>query len=388
MLFEILRKNGVEAGFARRAESITLLRQMRIQVDRWRFFSGGVRSVSVFAVLLAFAAPSMLQAAPRKAAANKRAKQLLIYSIDVEGGQATLLVTPSGDSLLVDAGWPDHNGRDARRIQAAMRDAGIKSIDKLLITHYHTDHVGGVPNLVARVSVSQFLDHGPDREDSNATRINYANYLEAIGNKLHRVVRPGDTIAVRGLKVEVLTADGKHIAKVPGIKRRPNPYCANEKQWPADPTENARSVGILVRFGRFSFLDMGDLTGAKEMALMCPDNPIGTVDLFLVSHHGMDLSNSRALVDAIHPLVAIMNNGARKGDKPAAWETVHSSPGLENLWQLHTGEDAGAHNVADAYIANVKGGADGAYIKVVASRDGRFSVTNSRTGFTKDYWRK
>ena len=371
-----------------RAASSRLLRQMRNLAKGWRFFSGGMRWALVLAAVMACVAPCVLQAAPRKAETNKRAKQLLIYSIDVEGGQATLLVSPAGDSLLVDTGWPDHDGRDAKRIQAAMRDAGIKSIDKLLITHYHTDHVGGVPNLVARVSVSQFLDHGPNREDSNETRINYANYLASIGNKMHRVVEPGDSIAVQGLNVVVLTADGKHIARVPGIKPQPNPYCAKEKQWPADPTENARSVGILVRFGRFSFLDMGDLTGAKEVALMCPDNPIGTVDLFLVSHHGMDLSNSHALVDAIHPLVAIMNNGAHKGDKPAAWETVHSAPGLENLWQLHKGEDAGARNVADAYIANVPGSTDGAYIKVEASRDGRFSVTNERTGFTKEYWRK
>ena len=368
--------------------SSKLLRQMRNRVHRCRIFPGGVCIAFLLAAMLACVAPQVLRAAPRKAETRRDTKQLLIYSIDVEGGQSTLLVSPTGDSLLVDTGWPDHDGRDAKRIQAAMRDAGITSIDKLLITHYHTDHVGGVPNLVTRVSVSQFLDHGPNREDSNETRINYANYLASIGNKLHRVVKPGDSIAVQDLNVVVLTADGQHISAVPGIRPQPNQYCAGEKKWPEDPTENARSVGILVRFGRFSFLDMGDLTGAKEVALMCPDNPIGTVDLFLVSHHGMDLSNSRALVWAIHPLVAIMNKGAHKGNKPAAWETVHSSPGLENLWQLHTGEDAGAHNVADAYVANVPGSADGAYIKVVASRDGRFSVTNSRTGFTKEYWRK
>ncbi|MGH9589553.1 MAG: ComEC/Rec2 family competence protein [Terracidiphilus sp.] len=339
--------------------------------------------VWMLAALLTLAAPAMLRAAHRD-----RAEHLLIYSIDVEGGQSTLLVGPGGDTLLVDTGWSGHNGRDAERIQAAMRDAGVTRIDHLLITHYHVDHVGGVPNLVSRVQVGEFLDHGPNREDSNSTRIGYANYRGAIGDKLHRVVKPGDTIAMRGVSVVVLTADGEHISAVPGIKPTANPYCATEKKWPADPSENARSSGILVRFGRFSFLDLGDLTGAKEVALMCPNNPIGTVDLFLVSHHGMDWSNSHALVDAIHPLVAIMNNGAHKAGMPVAWETVHTSPGLEALWQLHTAENPGSKNSPEQFIANPAGDGDGSYIKMVASENGSFSVTNSRTGLTKQYRRK
>jgi hypothetical protein len=260
----------------------------------------------------------------------------------------------------------------------------------LLITHYHTDHVGGVPNLVAKVQVGEFLDHGPNREDSASTRDGYSAYLKAIEGHAHRAVHPGDTIAISGLKVVVLTADGEHISVVPGITPRPNPYCASEKSWPDDPTENARSSGILVTFGKFKFLDLGDLTGQKEVALVCPNNPIGTVDLYLVNHHGMDLSNSRALVDAIHPRVAIMNNGAHKAGMPAAWQTVHDSPGLEDLWQLHTAEGSdAAHNSPEALIANPKGSAgtaaDGAYFKVVASPNGSFSVTNTRTGQTKEY---
>lgn len=321
-------------------------------------------------------------------AAHRNARHLLIYSIDVEGGQSTLIVGPEGDSMLVDTGWPGNNGRDAERIQAAMRDAGVAKIDHLLITHYHVDHVGGEPNLVAHVQVGEFLDHGRNREDSSSTRLGYAKYLETIGDKLHRVVKPGDTISMHDMSVVVLAADGEHISAVPGIKPVPNRYCASEQKWPDDPSENARSNGILLRFGRFSFLDLGDLTGAKEVALMCPDNPIGTVDLFLVSHHGMDLSNSHALVDAVHPLVAIMNNGAHKGGKPVAWQTVHSSPGLEALWQLHTAEDPGSKNSPEQYIANPAGDGDGAYIKVVASENGSFTVTNSRTGLTREYMRK
>jgi beta-lactamase superfamily II metal-dependent hydrolase len=326
----------------------------------------------------------------RAQAQTSDAKHLLIYTIDVEGGQSTLLVSPSGGSMLVDTGWPGNNGRDAVRIQAAMKDAGITQIDHVLITHFHTDHVGGVPELVKHVKVGEFIDHGPNREDSDITRHDFAAYLKAIGDTPRRIVHPGDTIAIPGLKVVVLAADGERIAAVPGIKPEPNPYCATERAWPVDPSENARSNGILVTFGKFKFLDLGDLTGAKEVALVCPNNPIGAVDLYLVDHHGMNLSNARALVDAIHPVASIMINGAHKAGMPEAWQTVHDSPGMQDLYMLHTAEGSDdAHNSAEPLIANPKGSTtDGAYFKVVASASGAFSITNSRTGQTKDYRRK
>jgi competence protein ComEC len=344
---------------------------------------------------------------PRALRAQKNPSgHLLIYSIDVEGGQSTLLVSPTGASLLVDTGWPSVNGRDpdpyrqgmhkagmpdedARdvgRIQAAMADAGVSKLDYVLITHFHVDHVGGVPNLVQRVKVGEFLDHGVNREDSDITRHDYAAYIKAIGATPRRVVHPGDAIGIPGLTTIVLTADGEHIHAVPGVKPEPNPYCASEPHWDLDSTENPRSAGILVRFGKFRFLDLGDLTKAKEIPLVCPDNLIDRVDLYLVNHHGMNLSNSRAFVDAIHPRVAIMNNGAHKAGSPEAWQTVHESPGLIDLWQLHTAEGSdAAHNSPDGLIANIKGGDDGHYLKVIASKDGSFSVTNARTGQTRDY---
>jgi beta-lactamase superfamily II metal-dependent hydrolase len=320
----------------------------------------------------------------------KPANHLLIYAIDVEGGQSTLLVdTSTHASLLIDTGWPTSDGRDATRIQAAMLDAGITRIDHLLITHFHVDHVGGVPELVKRVPIGEFLDHGENREDSDITRRDYAAYLKAIEGKPRRIVHPGDKIDLPGLDAIVLTADGEHIAAVPGIKPTPAPYCATEPKWDLDETENPRSAGVLIRFGKFRFLDLGDLTKAKEIPLACPDNLIGTVDVYLVNHHGFNLSNSRAFVHAIHPRVAIMDNGAHKAGSPEAWQTVHDSPGLEDLWMLHTAEDSDtAHNSAEALIANVRGGTDGAWLKVVASPNGSFSVTNSRTGQTKDYLRK
>lgn len=341
----------------------------------------------LFRALVVLLCICMLQMAQ---AQSKSAKKLLIYSIDVDGGQTTLIVSPSGASMMVDTGWPDRDGRYFPRIQTAMKDAGVTRIDHVLITHYHVDHVGGVADLLKHVEVGEFIDHGENREDTNMGRQGYAAYLKAIEGKPRRIVKPGDSILIPGLNITVLAADGQHISAVPGIKPQPNSYCATERKWEEDSTENARSTGFLLTYGKFKFLDLGDLTGAKEVALMCPNNPIGTVDLYLVDHHGMDLSNARALVHAIHPRVAIMNNGARKAGMPEAWQTVHDSPGLEDLYMVHTAEGSdAAHNSPEALIANPKGSTpDGAYFKVVASSNGSFSVTNTRTGNTKEYAHK
>ena len=238
-------------------------------------------AMAAFALLFCFSA---LQTK----AQNKPSKQLLIYSIDVDGGQTTLIVSPSKASMMVDTGWPDRDGRYWERIQAAMKDAGITRVDHVLITHYHTDHVGGVPDLIKHVEVGEFIDHGENREDTNMGRQGYAAYVKAIEGKSRRIVQPGDAIQIPGLNVVVLTADGEHISAVPGIKPQPNSFCATERKWENDPTENARSTGVLLTYGKFKFLDLGDLTGAKEVALVCPNNPIGPVDLYLVDHHGMD----------------------------------------------------------------------------------------------------
>jgi len=322
-------------------------------------------------------------------AAAAKSKPLQIYFIDVEGGQATLVVSPSGQSLLIDTGWPGYEGRDADRIVAAAHQAGIQQLDFVLITHYHRDHVGGVPQLADGIKIGTFVDHGPNLEDSQVTRADYAAYEKAIGGHAHVVVKPGWGLPIKGIEVRALTAAGDHITSPLAGEGKPNSFCGSEPAAAVDNTENARSLGVLITYGQFRFLDLGDLTKKKELELACPNNMLGTVDLFLVTHHGADLSNPKALVWALHPRVAVIDNGPRKGSSPAAWKIVHDSPGLEDLWQLHyAAESDREHNIAEERIANVKENCEGKYLKVTAESDGAFAVVNSRTGVEKKYPKK
>ena len=315
--------------------------------------------------------------------------KLRVYFIDVEGGQSTLFVTPAGKSLLIDTGWPGNNFRDADRIAAAAKSAGLSRIDSVLITHYHDDHVGGVPQLVQRIPVGTFIDHGPNRElDHGATERGYAAFQKVLAEtKAKEIVpKPGDRLPIQGMDVTVISADGKVIQSPLTGAGEPNPFCKQSEIRPPDQTENARSLGVLIRFGNLKILDLGDLTWDKERDLMCPDNRLGKVDVLVVSHHGWYQSSSPALVDAIHPRVAIMDNGAKKGGSIPVLDTVRKAPGIEALWQLHYSDEGGAaHNTKSEYIANLDGPDAGHDIEVTASRDGSFTVHNSRTGMDKDY---
>lgn len=331
---------------------------------------------------------SLLQAFVNVQAAEA-SKPLQFYFVDVEGGQATLVVSPSGESLLIDTGWPGYEGRDADRILAAAHQAGLKQIDYVLITHYHRDHVGGVPQLVDGIKVGTFVDHGPNLEDSQVTRADYAAYEKAIAGHAHVIVKPGWALPIKGIQVHVISAAGEHISEpLPGAGQA-NSYCAAEPSALVDDTENARSLGVMITYGQFRFLDLGDLTKKKELEIACPNNLLGRVDLFLVTHHGADLSNPKALVWALHPQVAIVDNGARKGASPAAWQVVHDSPGLQDVWQLHYAEESDkAHNTDPERIANVKENCEGKFLNVTAQKDGSFTVINGRTAEEKKYSRK
>jgi beta-lactamase superfamily II metal-dependent hydrolase len=314
--------------------------------------------------------------------------KLRVFAVDVEGGQATLFVTPAGQSLLIDTGYPDNDGRDANRIAAVVKEAGLQKIDYALITHYHTDHVGGVAQLLDRVRVGAFIDHGPNREDDAAAQRMYAAYEKAVSSKkLKRIlVKPGDVLPIVGMKATVVSADGKLIDAPLESGGEPNSYCKDAEVRPPDNTENARSLGVQIVFGKLKLLDLGDLTWDKEMELVCPANKLGHADIYIVSHHGMNMSSSPAMVHALGARVAIMENGTKKGGSVPALETIESSPGLETLWQLHFSEEGGEElNTADDYIANTESADAGNFLELSGSGDGSFDVRNSRTGLVKHY---
>jgi len=349
------------------------------------------------------------------AAQDRTARTLDIYVIDVEGGNATLFVSPSRESLLIDTG----NGgpaamRDADRIMAAVKDAGLTQIDHLITTHYHGDHFGAMAEVAGRIPVREFIDHGPSVEKNAGTDAFLQNVYPGLYAKgRHTVVQPGHKFSMGDVEVRIVESAGKPVsAAVPGAGR-PNPYCASTQPLEPDPGENAQSVGSHFTFGRFRALHMGDLTWNKEIELMCPANRLGEVDLFVVSHHGQAISNSPVLVHAIQPRVAVINNGTRKGGQPDAMKVLFSAPRLEAIWQLHFSQLSGQeYTVPGMFIANgvdeqapampiapltpPARGAPGAtpapvhngpayWIKISARQDGSFTVTNTRNAFSKAY---
>jgi beta-lactamase superfamily II metal-dependent hydrolase len=387
---------------------------------------------SLLLLLLLAAAASLLAQSPAS-------KSLDIYVVDTEGGKAALWIAPSGETVLIDSGNP--GDRDLGRIMEAVTAAGVTKIDYLISTHYHVDHVGGLQDLVKRIPVTTFVDHGPTVEGPNVPNLReqvqgfQAAYAELYGKAKHLVVKPGDRLPLTGLDWRIVTSAGQALktpmSGAPGAGR-PNPACAGTtpKDITTDP-ENGQSVGSVITLGQFRAADFGDLLWNKEIELMCPANPIGTVDLFMVSHHGLNASNSPALVLGLHPRAAVMQNGTGKGAAIDVMQVLRSSPGLEDIWQLHWSYTAGIeHNAPGVFIANVEdpatmaarltapqrgggGGAPGAaaggagapgggrgpggfggaaqshtpayWIKVSAHADGSFTISNSRNSFSKTY---
>jgi beta-lactamase superfamily II metal-dependent hydrolase len=319
--------------------------------------------------------------------AGLSAKDLKIYFIDVEGGQCTLIVSPKGESLLVDTGWPGFNGRDADRIAKQAKKAGVKVIDWLLITHFHTDHVGGITLLMDRMTVRNLISHGTNTETGRGADLLWKQYDEARQKAKEMIVKPGDMIPVKGLEIEVITARGEIIpgnAKLAAGAAQ-NPNCTGVQPKNPDPTENARSIGFLLKYGNFRFLDLADLTWNKEMDVACPVNKVGKVDLYLTNHHGLLASNNPAMVHALGAKAMVMNNGDKKGGEAAAIDSMRKAPGLKDFWQLHYSINAGKdHNVEDPYIANLTA-PGGFHLEVTAKENGSFTIVNQRNKFTKTY---
>ncbi|HVZ60820.1 MAG TPA: MBL fold metallo-hydrolase [Terriglobales bacterium] len=369
---------------------------------------------------LAFFLALSVAAAPAVAQTHA-ARTFDIYVTDMEGGNSTLFVSPSGESVLIDTGsgsYPGTNAADGRsrdvdRILEAVEDAGLKQIDYLITTHWHGDHFGGLAELARRIPVRHFIDHGPQIvENDRATEFLRDVYPKLYEKATRTIAKPGDKIPVAGLDWRVVSSAGVGIkTPLPGAGA-PNPYCASYKPIDefSDGEENAASVASVVTFGRFRVAHMGDMTQSREFKLMCPNNKVGTIDLLVVSHHGLAVSNSEALVHALHPRVAVMNNGTRKGGPPEVMKVLYTSPGLEDLWQMHFSVLSGQeYTVPGLFIANMfddqppampinpvpqppRGGPPAPahngkayWIKVSAQSDGTFTVTNGRNQFSKTY---
>ena len=314
---------------------------------------------------------------------------LEIYWIDVEGGAATLIVSPSRQSLLVDTGWRKDD-RDARRIhEVATRVAGLKKIDYLVITHFHADHVGGVGALAKLMPVDRFLDHGDTVENRPGQAADeWALYQDASkGRRLQ--VKPGDKIPLRGLDITIAAANGELIAgPINGGGPNSAALCSDPMLKKPDNGENGRSVGFLLQYGKFRFLDLGDLTWNKEIEMVCPVNRLGRVDLLQVNHHGMDLSGAPQFINSVAASVAIMNNGPRKGGVGTYLDIVKRAPGLQDLWQLHFSlVTERERNTAEPFIANLdeEAACTGHYLKASIFPDGRFTITNTRNDVSKTY---
>jgi competence protein ComEC len=312
-------------------------------------------------------------------------KTLDIYWIDAEGGAATLIVTPSGQSLLADTG--NAGDRDAQRIyDVATKQAHLKKIDIVLITHFHSDHVGGAAALAKLIPIGAFIDHGDSVETQNPNDAALWEAYKTLSAGKRKSLAVGDKLPLKGVAIDIVTSNGNVLSKGGSA----NSYCSSAVKKDPDPTENARSLGFKLTYGKFTFLDLGDLTWNKELELSCPQNNAGQVTLFQATHHGFfnDNSGAPAHVWALHPQVVIVNNGPRKGLGASAWDTIAKIPDLEDTWQVHLSlaTDA-AHNAGDQKIANAEPTPEckGNFLKASISSSGKYTITNSRNGFSKSY---
>ena len=331
-------------------------------------------------VLLGVLSASVLFGAPRN---------LEIYWIDAEGGAATLIVAPSGESMLVDTANRTPDDRDAKRIMAAVEQAGLKQIDILLTTHFHGDHIGAMPALAKMVPIMKYMDHGESIEIARPNvAAAYQAYVEQSAGK-RTILKAGDRIPLKGVEITVLMSAGQPISKAMKGAGTMNPACPDFKEHGAEPDpDNDMSVGFLLKYGNFDFIDMGDLTWNFEQKLVCPLNLIGTVDVYQTTHHGLDRSNSPQFVWAIQPKVMVMNDGPRKGGPASVFEILRKSPGVQDIWQGHLALGTPKEtNTDEQMIANLgpTTGCTGNLLKLSVAEDGKYTMTNARNGFSKSY---
>jgi hypothetical protein len=288
----------------------------------------------------------------------------------VEGGGATLIVTPAGESVLVDTGWP--GARDADRIQRAAREAGVARIDHLVTTHWHADHFGGVTALAERLPIGRFYDHGfPEGTPTDIDPKLKAAYLQVTQGR-STILHPGDEISLRAapgtppISLSVVTSGGIVLGEAPGsAQTRSCPAQPAHGAIPDDTSDNFRSLGLRLSFGGFDFLDLGDLTWNVEHKLACPKNLVGVVDVYQVTHHGSDDSNNPALVAVLAPTVAVINNGAKKGGTPAAYRVLRRTPSIKDVFQLHRNvETTPADNARPELVANDDQACKGEWIRL------------------------
>jgi beta-lactamase superfamily II metal-dependent hydrolase len=334
---------------------------------------------------------SLILLAVTSLAMGQQAPNLDIYWIDTEGNAATLIVTPTGQSLLIDSGSSDADDRDAKRIfDVASKEANLKKIDYLLTTHFRPDHMGGAAALAKLIPIEHFLDHGESTETQTPEGDKlFADYRQLVAGK-RRILKVGDRIPLTGVQVDVVASNGAVIEQ-PLFGAEPNQLCPKAQIKPADKTEDARSVGILLTKGKFRYLNLSDLPWERELALTCPVNKLGKVTLFDASAHGFEKNNSGApaFVWAIDPQVVVINNAEHKGLNAQAWDTISKIPDVQGIWQQHVSLDVltnlTAHNTRGLMIANTSASVHGAWLKGMISPASNVTITNSRNGYTEVY---
>ena len=327
----------------------------------------------------------------------ERDKSLDVYYIDTEGGKSVLFVSPTGETLLFDTGTGGDGNRDLDRVLAVIKAANlpIQQLDHVIVSHYHGDHAGNAAALADKLPIRNFYDHGGWSVELQNNRAAAFNAYRQIRERAHVMVpKPGSKIPITGFDVTVVANAGELITTpVAGMAGTgtPNPICAQFTPKVQDATpENYYALGTVIRYGNFRMLDLADLTWNQEKDLVCPNNLLGTnFDVYNTTRHGTDFAGTPVLVHAARPRVAVMNNSPMKGGTPDTFKIVRSSPGLLDFWQLHYSENvAKAVNSPDQFIANMDStpaNHPAYFIKLSAHTDGSFTVTNERTGFTKDY---